>query len=73
MQNSDECVIAFAVVGGIFGVAQLTTKLNKLLDSQQIGPWHVGQCIDFKHTAIRIKFLSARDGELAQRSCAGAH
>ena len=58
MQNADECVIAFPVVGGIFGVARLATKLNELLDSQQIGPWHVGQWIDFKHTAIRIKFLT---------------
>jgi hypothetical protein len=73
MQNSDECVIVFPVVGGIFGVARLATKLNELLDSQQIGPWHVSQWIDYKHTAIRIKFLTARDGEFAQRSCAGAY
>lgn len=72
VQNSNECVIAFPVLGGIFGVARLATKLNKLLDSQQIGPWHVGQWIDFKHTAIRIKFLTARDGELARRSWADA-
>jgi hypothetical protein len=73
MQNADECVIAFPVVGGIFGVARLATKLNELLDSQQIGPWHVGQWIDFKHTAIRIKFLTAMDGEVAQRSCVDAY
>ena len=59
MQNADECVIAFPVVGGIFGVARLATKLNELSGRQQIGPWHVGQWIDFKHTAIRIKFLTA--------------
>ena len=73
MQNSDECVIAFAVVGGIFGLARLATKLNELLDSRQIGRWHVGQWIDYKHTAIRIKFLTARDGEVAQRSCVEAY
>jgi len=38
MQSSDECVIVFPVVGGIFGVARLATKLNELLDKQQIGP-----------------------------------
>jgi len=73
MRNSDECVIAFAVVGGIFGLARLATKLNELLDSRQIGRWHVGQWIDYKHTAIRIKFLTARDGEVAQRSCVDAY
>ena len=69
MQNSDECVIAFPVVGGTFGVARLATKLNELLDSQQIGRWHVGQWIDSKHTAIRIKFLTAPDGKVAQHTC----
>src|SRR5438477_7613632 len=45
-----------------FGVARLATKLNGLLSSGQIGPWHVGHWIDFKHTAIRIKFITATDG-----------
>ena len=69
MQSSDECLIVSPVVGGIFGVARLATKLNELLDRQQIGPWRVGQWIDYKHTAILIKFLTATDGEVAQRSC----
>ena len=29
MPNSDESVITFPVVGGIFGVARLATKLNE--------------------------------------------
>jgi len=68
MPNPDECVITFSV-GGIFGVARLATKLNELLRSGQFGTWHVGHWIDFKHTAIRIKFLAATDGEVARRCC----
>ena len=68
MPNPDECVITFPV-GGIFGVARLATKLNELLDGGQIGPWRVGHWIDFKHTAIRINFLTTTDGEVAKRSC----
>jgi len=67
MPSSDECVITFPVVGGIFGVGRLATKLNELLNKGEIGPWHVGQWIDFTHTAIRIKFLTATDGEIATR------
>ena len=65
MPSSDECVITFRVVGGIFGVGRRATKLNELLNRGQIGPWHVGQWIDFRHTAIRIKFLTAADGDFA--------
>ena len=68
MPSSDECVITFRVVGGIFGVGRLATKLNELLNKGEIGPWHVGQWIDFTHSAIRIKFLTAADGEVATRS-----
>ena len=71
--NSGEYVITFPVVGGIFGVARLTSKLNELLDTGQIGPWRVGHWIDFKHTEIRIKFLTVTDGEVARRSCLGAY
>jgi hypothetical protein len=67
MPNSDECVIT-CPVGGIFGVARLATKLNELLKRGQIGPWHVGHWIDFKHTVIRINFLTTTDGEVAKRS-----
>ena len=66
MPNSDESVIVFPV-RGIFGVARLASKLNELLKRGQIGPWHVGHWIDFKHTAIRINFLTATDGEVAER------
>jgi hypothetical protein len=54
MAGSDECVITFPVVGGIFGVGRLATRLNELLNGGQIGPWLVGRWIDFTHTAIRM-------------------
>ena len=73
MVTSDECVITFPVVGGIFGVARLATKLNELLDGGQIGPWRIGQWIDFKHAAIGIKFLTVTDGQVAKRSCVDAY
>ena len=73
MPAADECLITFPVAGGIFGVARLASKLNELLDTGQIGPWRVGHWIDFKHTEIRIKFLTVTDGEVARRSCLGAY
>lgn len=61
MAIPDECVATFPIAGGIFGVGRLATKLNNILDKGQIGPWHVGHWIDFRHTAIRIKFLAIAD------------
>lgn len=68
MTNLSESVVTFPV-GGIFGVGRLATRLKALADAGQIGPWHVGHWIDFKHTAIRIRFESVADGELASRTC----
>jgi len=65
MSASDECVITFPIVGGIFGVGQLASRLNALLSVGQIGPWHIGRWINFKHAAIRIRFNSVADGEAA--------
>ena len=69
MANLDEYEVTFPIVGGIFGVGRLATSLKALVDADQIAPWHVGQWIDFKHTEIRIRFGSAADGELANRTC----
>ena len=71
MANLDECVITFAVAGGIFGVGRLATSLKALADTDQIGPWHIGQWIDFQHTAIRVRFGSLADGERAKETCTG--
>jgi len=71
MANLDECVITFPVVGGIFGVGRLATSLKALADTDQIGPWHIGQWIDFQHTAIRVRFGSLADGERAKETCTG--
>jgi len=67
MTNFNECVITVPVVGGVFGVGRLATRLKALADTEQIGPWHIGQWIDFKHTAIRIRFGSVADRERAGR------
>ena len=72
MTNLDECVITVPVVGGVFGVGRLATRLKALADSEQIGPWHIGQWIDYKHTAIRIRFGSVADRERARETCTGA-
>jgi hypothetical protein len=42
MTNLDGCEITFPIVGGIFGVGRLATKLKALADTEQIGPWHIG-------------------------------
>jgi hypothetical protein len=65
MTNLEECEVTFPV-GGIFGVGRLATRLKTLADAGQIGPWHIGQWIDFRHTAIRIRFNSVEDSQLAK-------
>lgn len=72
MTNLDECVITVPVVDGIFGVGRLATRLKALADAEQIGPWHIGHWIDFKHSAIRIQFGSVADRERAREICTGA-
>jgi hypothetical protein len=66
MTNLQVGEITFPVVGGIFGVGRLATMLEGLADSGQIGPWHVGHWIDFRHTEIRIQFDTGADGEVAE-------
>jgi hypothetical protein len=68
MAISTEHLVTFPVIGGIFGVGRLAAKVNELLNTGQIGPWHIGQWIDFTHAAIRIKFSTAGDGQLARRA-----
>ena len=61
-----DCVVTFAITAGIFGVGQLATRLNKLLESGKIGVWHIGPWVDWRHTAICIKFDSVEDGKLSE-------
>ena len=72
MTTLDEGTITFPVIGGIFGVSQLATRLKALADTDQIGPWHIGRWIDFRHNAIRIQFASIADSERARQTCTGA-
>lgn len=73
MINPQDSEIVFPVAGGIFGVGQLATSLKALAEAGKIGPWHVGHWIDFRHTAIRIRFGSTADGELARSFVEGRH
>ena len=69
MSNQSECVVTFPVRGGIFGVGRLATRLTALAASHEIGEWHVGHWVDWKHTAIRIDFDTVADAALAKSSC----
>jgi hypothetical protein len=61
-----DCVVTFAVTGGIFGVGQLAARVNKLLESGKIGVWHIDPWIDWRYTKICIKFDSVEDGKLSE-------
>ena len=69
MSNQNECVVTFPVKGGIFGVGRLATRLTALAASHEIGEWHVGHWVDWRHTAIRIDFDTVADGALAKSNC----
>ena len=64
--------MTFPNESGIFGVGRHATKLKALADTEKVGPWHIGQWTDFKHTAIRMRFASIADGERARETCTGA-
>jgi hypothetical protein len=68
MSNQIERVVIFPVRDGIFGVGRLATRLTALAASHQIGEWHIGQWVDWRHTAIRITFGTAADPALAKRA-----
>jgi hypothetical protein len=64
----EECVLTFPGEG-IFGMGRLANRLKALTDAGQIGPWHISHRIEFKHTAIRIRFDPVADGKLASKTC----
>ena len=65
-QRAPERVITFDITGRIFGVSRPSTRLNELSQSGRIGAWHIGPWVDWRHTAIRIKFDSVEDGKLSE-------
>lgn len=73
MTSLDECVVAFPV-GGIFDGGRLATRLKTLADGgiRLAAPEHIGQRTDFRHAAIRIRFTSVTDSELAKEICGSA-
>ena len=59
-----DCVVTFAITAGIFGVGQPLAEQasGKRKDRcLHIGPW-----VDWRHTAICIKFDSVEDGKLSE-------
>jgi hypothetical protein len=65
-------MMTFAVTGGTFGVSRLANSLNALSATKQIGDWHLGLWIDWRHTAIRVNFDTAADAALAKQWCSDA-
>ncbi len=72
MSDHDERIVNFTINGGIFGVGRLATRLTALATTHQIGEWHIGHWLDWRHTAIQIKFDSEKDATLAKSTCSEA-
>lgn len=72
MPNQLECAVIFPVSRGIFDVGRLATRLSGLVASHEIGEWHIGHWVDWRHTGIRITFRTAADAATAQSRCHGA-
>jgi hypothetical protein len=70
MTNLAYSMVTFPIANGIFGVGGLATRLMALQSIGHIGPWHVGHWVDFTHTAIRIRFNSVIDAQVATREYA---
>jgi hypothetical protein len=69
VSEQDERMVIFPVSRGIFGVGRLATRLTELAAGHQIGEWHIGHWVDWKHTAIRINFETVEDAALAKSAC----
>jgi hypothetical protein len=69
VSNESACLVTFPVEGGIFGVDRLATRLTALAASHQMGVWHIGHWVDWRHTAIRISFDTVADAALAKSAC----
>jgi hypothetical protein len=69
MSTQSQREVLFPVKRGIFGVGRLATRLTALAASHQIGEWHIGRWLDWKHTAIRITFSTTDDAAIAISVC----
>ena len=65
MTDIPDTVVTFSVMGGIFGVGRLASRLKALESSNLIGSWYVDDCIDYTHNAIRIRFDNVADAKVA--------
>jgi hypothetical protein len=69
MTSSSECVVTFPVRSGIFGVDRLAKRLKALATDDQIGDWHIGHWVDWRHTAIQVNFSTVADAGRAKLAC----
>ena len=65
MTDIPDTVVTFSVMGGIFGVGRLASRLKALESINLIGSWYVDDCIDYTHNAIRIRFDNVADVKVA--------
>ena len=65
MTDIPDTVVTFSVMGGIFGVGRLASRLKALESINLIGSWYVDDCIDYTHNAIRIRFDNVADTKVA--------
>ena len=66
MPASRECVVAFSVKGGIFGVGRLADHLTRLVGHGDIAAWHPGDWVGWPHVAIRIVLDTQADADFAR-------
>ncbi len=69
MTSQSECLVTFSVRSGIFGVDRLAKRLKALVATEQIGDWHIDHWVDWRHTAIRIRFGTVADASRAEVAC----
>ena len=66
MTDIPDTVLTFSVMGGIFGVGRLASRLKALESINLIGSWYVDDCIDYTHNAIRIRFDNVADAKMSR-------
>ena len=66
MTSSSSYSVTFPVRNGIYGVDLLAKRLIALAEDKQIGEWHIDRWIDWKHSAIQIRFDTVADAGRAE-------